>query len=238
MPKGTKLVSYKWIFIIKYKANGSLERYKARLVAIEFTQTDGINYQETFAPVAKINSIKILTSLATNLNWTLQQFDFNKAFLHGDYKKEVYMEVHPSCIDKLEEKICWIKKSLYGLKKPLRAWFGKFTKVIVKFGYRQTQGDHTLFIKQRSPSKLFALIVYVDDIIVISTDQEEIDKLQVATIFSSEFEIKDLERLKYFIGREVAYSKRGIFYLNKNTPLIIEGNGYARMQTNGQSHWT
>lgn len=106
----------------------------------------------------------------------------------------------------------------------------------MKFGYRQTQGDHTLFIKQRSPSKLFALIVYVDDIIVISTDQEEIDKLQVATIFSSEFEIKDLERLKYFIGREVAYSKRGIFYLNKNTPLIIEGNGYARMQTNGQSH--
>lgn len=99
------------------------------------TQTYGVDYQDAFATIAKMNTIQILLSLATNLNWSLQQFDVNNAFLHGDLEKEVYMKVPPSVSHrKYGNKVCGLKKSLYGLKQFLRAWFGKFTKSMVRKG--------------------------------------------------------------------------------------------------------
>ena len=92
LPKEKKIVGCKWIFTIKYKADKMIERYKARLVAKGFTQTYGIDYQEIFAPVAKLNTIRIILSLATNLDWSLQQFDVKNAFLHGTLEEEVYMD--------------------------------------------------------------------------------------------------------------------------------------------------
>ena len=95
LSQGKKLVGCKWLFTMKYKADGSLERYKARLVAKGYTQTYGIDYLETFASVAKMNTIRILLSLATNRGWSLQQFDVKNTFLHGDLEEKIYMEVPP-----------------------------------------------------------------------------------------------------------------------------------------------
>ncbi|KAL6347365.1 hypothetical protein AAG906_017104 [Vitis piasezkii] len=92
LPKGKKIVGCKWIFTIKYKVDETIERYKARLVAKGFTQTYGIDYQEIFARVEKMNTIRIILSLATNLDWSLKQFDVKNAFLHGTLKEEVYMD--------------------------------------------------------------------------------------------------------------------------------------------------
>ena len=115
--KGIKPVGYRWVFNIKYNTDGGIERYKARLVAKGYTQTYGVDYKETFAPVAKMNTIRILLSLAVNLDWKLRQYDIKIAFLHGDLEEEIYMTPPPGYEDSYEEnKIYKLRKTLYGLK--------------------------------------------------------------------------------------------------------------------------
>ncbi|XP_040362272.1 uncharacterized protein LOC112202395 [Rosa chinensis] len=205
LPPGKKTVGCRWVYTVKHNLDGSVDRYKARLVAKGYTQKYGVDYDETFAPVAKINTIRVLLSLAANLDWPLQQFDVKNAFLHGDLHEEVYMDLPPGYGTSTgEQVVCRLKKSLYGLKQSPRAWFGRFTKFMKKIGYRQSNSDHTLFLKHRC-GKVTALIIYVDDMVVTGDDFEEIQRLQDQ--LSLEFEMKDLGNLKYFLGIEVARGK-------------------------------
>ncbi|RVW76140.1 Retrovirus-related Pol polyprotein from transposon RE1 [Vitis vinifera] len=170
-PPGKKPIGCRWIYTVKYKAD------------------------ETFAPVAKINTVRVLLSLAANLDWSLQQFDVKNVFLHGELSKEVYMDLPPGCMvsKKQCQKVCKLKKSLYGLKQSPRAWFGRFTKSMRAFGYRQRNSDHTLFLKKQH-GKITTLIVYVDDMVVTGNDPEERKALQ--NYLSREFKMKDLDLLQ------------------------------------------
>jgi Reverse transcriptase (RNA-dependent DNA polymerase) len=146
LKKGNKTVGCKWVFSVKYGANGKVERYKAMLVAKGYTQTYGIDFQETFSPVAKLNTIRVLLSFAANLDWPLHQFDVKNAFLHGDLEEEIYMDPPPG-YEGLRNKglVCKLKKPLYGLKQSPRAWFGRFRSAMLKYGFMQSDSDHTLF---------------------------------------------------------------------------------------------
>ncbi|CAL2271615.1 unnamed protein product [Prunus armeniaca] len=139
LPHGKKTVGCRWIYTMKMKADGSVEIHKARLMAKGYTQRYGIDYEETFALVAKINTIRVLLSLATNLDWPLHQFDVENAFLHGDLEEEVYMDLPPGCNPASDKKnqVCKLRKSLYGLKQSPREWFGRFTKSMKNFEYTQ-----------------------------------------------------------------------------------------------------
>ena len=229
-PKGKKPVGCRWVYTVKYKPDGEIERFKARLVAKGYTQAYGINYTETFAPVAKINTVRVLLSLAANLDWPLQQFDVKNAFLHGELLEEVYMDLPPGCnkLERHSQKVCKLKKSLYGLKQSPRAWFGRFTKSMIAFGYVQSNSDHTLFLKKQQ-SKITALIIYVDDMVVTGNDPEERKALQ--EYLSREFEMKDLGSLKYFLGIEVSRSKKGIFLSQRKYALdLLQETGMSACQ--------
>ena len=114
LPRGKKPMGCKWVFTVKYKVDGTIERYKARLVAKGFTQTYDIDYTETFAPIAKLNTIRVLLSLAANLDWPLHQFDIKNAFLNGELEEEVFMMLPPGFYKEEEEtRVCKLKKSLY-----------------------------------------------------------------------------------------------------------------------------
>ncbi|KAM7506655.1 hypothetical protein LguiA_017108 [Lonicera macranthoides] len=220
LPPGKRLVGCKWVYTVKHKADGTIKRYKARLVAKGYTQTHGIDCLETFAPVAKINTVRVLLSLATNLDWLLQQFDVKNAFLHGDLEEKVYMEFPSGYEVPVEHrnKVCKLKKSLYGLKQSPRAWFGRFTRSMRKFGYKQSNSDHTLFLK-RCNGNITALIVYVDDMVVTGNDLQEREALK--KYLSREFEMKDLGELKYFLGIEVSRSSKGIFQSQRKYALDL-----------------
>lgn len=213
LPKNKKTVGCKWVFTIKCKADGSIERYKARLVAKGFTQTYGIDYQETFAPVAKINCIRVLLSITVNFDWPLYQLDVKNAFLNGELEEDVFMNLPPGFEANLRSnKVCRLKKSLYGLKQSPKAWFEHFGKAVTGHGLRQSQADHTIFYRHTSHDKMVVLIVYVD-IILTSNDEGEMKSLKGK--LANDFQIKDLGMLKYYLGMEFATLKQGILINQK-----------------------
>ena len=208
LPKGKKPVGCRWVYTLKCKADGSLERYKARLVARGYTQTHGIDYQDTFAPVAKRNTIRIIISLAMNLDWPLNQYDIKNAFLHGDLKEEIYMQLPLGYEGNQNKgKVSKLRKALYGLKQSPRAWFRRFTQAMRSVGYKQSNSDHSLFFKHRM-GLITILLVYVDDIIITGNNFTEIKRLE--DHLASNFQIMHLGPLKYFLGIEFARSSEGI----------------------------
>uniref|UniRef100_A0A2N9EJL0 CCHC-type domain-containing protein n=1 Tax=Fagus sylvatica TaxID=28930 RepID=A0A2N9EJL0_FAGSY len=147
LPHGKSAIGCKWVYKIKTKSDGSIERYKARLVAKGYAQEYGIDYEETFAPVARITSVRSLLAIAAVHQWPLFQMDVKNAFLNGDLTEEVYMQAPPGYSD-CPDKVCLLRRALYGLKQAPRAWFAKFSSIVHQFGFSSSSHDTALFIRR------------------------------------------------------------------------------------------
>lgn len=222
-------ISCKWVYKIKRCANGLIERYKARLVARGFSQQYGLDCDETFSPVAKLTTIRVLLAIATNKNWNLWQMDVKNAFLHGELDRKIYMNQplgfqsrdHP-------EYVCKLLKALYELKQAPRAWYGKIDEFLTHSGYTLTSAYSNLFVKV-SGLDLAIVLVYVDDLIVTRDCQEEI--LQTKENLSVRFQMKELDKLKHFLGLEIDYSLEGIFlHQQKYSRDILNKFGMVQSQ--------
>jgi hypothetical protein len=207
-PPHVKPIGSKWVYTVKLKSDGSLDRYKARLVALGNKQEYGFDYEETFAPVAKMTTVRTLLAIAASQAWPLYQMDVTNAFLHGDLKEEIYMKLPPGMSTTASDEVCKLRRSLYGLKQAPRAWFEKFRNTLLTFSFTQSQYDSSLFFYKTTTGMVF-LLVYVDDIILTGNDIGLITKLQ--HMLHSTFQMKDLGHLTYFLGLEVHSRDHGLF---------------------------
>ena len=201
LPPGKKAIGSRWVFKVKLKADGSLERCKARLVAKGYNQKFGIDFEETFSPVVKMGTIRMLLALAATHHWSVYQLDMNNAFLYGNLDEEVYMQM-PEGIPNPNNLVCLLKKSIYGLRQASRVWNAKLVVELLSQGFVQSKNDYILFIKHNQ-DKICVVAVYVDDVILTGTDHEAIASLKAHLDYM--FSIKDLGKLHYFLGLEIDY---------------------------------
>ena len=175
LPPGRKPVGSKWVFKRKLNPDGTIERYKARLVAKGYGQQYGVDYDETFAPMAKFNSIRVLLSIGAILNLEIQQMDVKSAFLNGRLDEDVYMDV-PEGLDAGADKVCRLVRSLYGLKQSSRMWYQRIDEFLTdKEGFRRLDTDFGIYIR-RANTSLAIIALYVDDIIILADSVETMIK--------------------------------------------------------------
>ncbi|KAD7117348.1 hypothetical protein E3N88_04616 [Mikania micrantha] len=203
------LVGCKWIFRTKFKPDGSVDRLKARLIAKGFHQRPGLYYIETFSPVVKPATLRIILSLATTHNWCLRQLDINNAFLQGHHTESVYMSQPSGFIDpSLPNHVCKLNKAIYGLRQASRAWYDELKNFVLSNHLKPTISDPSLFINLSTSSPIY-ILVYIDDIII--TDPSTSLITSFSSSLSNRFSLKDLGSLSYFLGVEILPHQHGLF---------------------------
>eukprot|EP00794_Sanderia_malayensis_P016556 gene16556-biopygen13988 len=203
LPKGKNLVGNKWVFKVKRNADNTVNRFKARLVAQGFSQKEGSDYNEVFAPVARYNSIRTILSLVNALSLDLHQMDVKTAFLNGKLQEEIYMAQPEGCIDESNpDLVCKLKKSLYGLKQAAYCWNVEIDTFLKKSGYKQSAADSCIYTKVQprkdGKSSFIILALYVDDILISSNDPQMLEAEKKS--LSRRFEMQDLGDAKYCLG--------------------------------------
>jgi hypothetical protein len=170
-PKNKDGVSSRWLFKIKHVVDGSIEKYKARLVARGFSQKKGIDYEETFAPMARYTSIRTIIALAAKMKWKLHQMDMKTAFLTGVIEEEVYIEQHQGFeVEDRKSHVCKLKKALYRLKQAPRAWYGHIDSFLTSLGFTKSKEDSNLYFKIMNNEPVI-LLLYVDDLFLTGEEK-------------------------------------------------------------------
>jgi hypothetical protein len=228
LPSHVVLITCKWVFKVKTKSDGSIERYKARLVARGFQQTQGLDYDETFAPVAHMTTVRSLIAFAASSSWTISQMDVKNDFLNGDLHEEVYMHPPPG-VNTPARHVCRLRRALYGLKQAPRAWFQRFISVITAAGFSSSENDPALFVHVSSKGRTL-LLLYVDDMLITGDNSDHIS--HVKKHLSKEFQMSDLGPLSYFLGIEVQQTPKG-FYLSQSKYIqdLLDRSGLTDTHT-------
>ena len=178
LPAGKKAIGYRWVFTVKVNLDGSITRLKARLVAKGYAQTYGVDYSDTFSPVAKMTFVHIFISLTATYNSDLHQLDIKNVLLHGDLQEKMYMEQPPRFVAQGGDREGLLSLKVFiWFKTKSTAWFGKFSQAVEEFGMQKSKFDHYFFYRNSS-SDTILLVVYVDDIVINGSDSKGISSLK------------------------------------------------------------
>ncbi|GJT77012.1 putative ribonuclease H-like domain-containing protein [Tanacetum coccineum] len=209
LPEGKRVIGTKWVFRNKRDERGTIIKNKARLVAQGYRQEEGVDYDEVFAPVARIEAIRLFLAFASFMGFTVYQMDVKSAFLYGNITEEVYVKQPPGFEDPAHpNKVYRVVKALYGLHQAPRAWYERLSTFLLKHGYRRGAIDKTLFIK-KDRRDIMLVQVYVDDIIFGSTKSSMVKDFE--ELMQKEFKMSSMGELTFFLGLQVKQSNGGIF---------------------------
>lgn len=205
-PPNQRVIGSKWVFKRKVDADGVVERYKARLVAQGCTQKFGFDYEETFSPVLRFESVRSVIALGAQHKLQLHQMDVSTAFLHGELTEEVYMKQPEGFIEQGNEHlVCHLNRSIYGLKQSPRCWNHALDSRLKEMGFKQTSGDPCLYVHLDSEGEMFLVAVYVDDIVLGGRSEAKMNAVKEE--LSHRFEMKDLGPLHHFLGVKVIQNR-------------------------------
>ncbi|MCF8701912.1 hypothetical protein L3054_11040 [Corynebacterium sp. MC-10] len=208
-PPNANIIRSLWIFRHKKKSDGSFERHKARLVGDGRSQREGVDCDETFSPVVKPATIRVVLTIALSRSWPIHQLDVKNAFLHGNLNEIVYMYQPLGFRDPARpDHVCLLRKSLYGLKQAPRAWYQRFAEYVATIGFSHSTSDNSLFIFCRGKDIAYILL-YVDDIILTASSDSL--RLGIMSKLATEFAMKDLGPLSYFLGIAVSRDNNSLF---------------------------
>ena len=175
LPKNKNVIDNRWVYKTKHDENGKIYKHRARLVVPGFTQQYGVHYYETFSPDVKYDSVRLIISLAAIYEMNIKQFDVKRAFLYGDLQEEIYMN-QPKGFSDHSDKVCRLRKNLYGLKQSSRCWNKKFSYFLQKFSLKTSDADQCVFCKVNGNEKIIVAI-FVDDGMIVSISNELTEKL-------------------------------------------------------------
>ena len=234
LPKGKMAIGTKWVFKRKLNADGEVERYKARLVALGYSQQHGADYDDTFCPVVRFESVRMLIAIAVQLGLKLHQMDITAAFLNGDLKEDVYLSPPEGLeVNGSRGKVfCKLKKSLYGLRQSPRCWNSTLDAKLREMGFRQTPSDPCMYITSSEGEPLI-LAVYVDDIILAGKSEKLIS--EVKRKLAQYFEVKELGIRHHFLGVKVSYNEEtGSVWIGqpRYTEKVLEKFGMDKAKPN------
>ena len=236
-PEEQKVINSKWVFTKKINSDNS-ERYKARLVVKGYLQKEGIDYMETFSPVARFDTVRLMLSIAARNNLHLGQFDIKTAFLYGNLKEDIYVK-QPEGFHDGTSRVCKLIKSLYGLKQSPRCWTERFTKFFANLGLCQSKAN-PCFYSYTENDELMLLTIYVDDGLIAASNEFLIDKL--LNDLNREFKIISTKDVKNFLGIEICnlYSGGVFIHQGKYIESILERfnmNGANSVSTPIETNW-
>ena len=202
---GMKVIGTKWVFAEKRNEIGEVTRLKARLVALGFLQLLGVDFFETYAAVANMNSIRIFLSVCCAIGYVIEQLDVDTAYLNADLEEDVYIEL-PQGLEGDSEHVLKLNKALYGLKQAGNAWGKTIQKLLIELGFKSCGGDTCIFVKKMGHEFVYVCL-YVDDMVVAARTPALVRDVKQA--IASRFQIKDLGAVKHLLGMEIAYDQAG-----------------------------
>lgn len=214
-PPGRKIIGGKWVYKVKHGANGEIEKYKARYVAKGFNQIPGLDFTETYAPTARPETIRLIFALSAQYDCLLHQLDVKSAYLHSEIDEEVYIEQPIGYEQKASDGsklVCKLLKSIYGLKQAAFNWNRNLSKFLAEQNFKRSEHDNCLYFRQCGESFDY-IVIWVDDIIIASTNSESVADIKRA--FNGVFKMEDKGALQWFLGMEVR-RESGITKVNQS----------------------
>jgi transposase InsO family protein len=225
-PRRVKPIGLKWVYKTKKDATGVITKHKARLVAKGYVQQQGIDFDEVFAPVARLESVRLLLAHAASQGWAVHHMDVKSAFLNGVLQEQVYVEQPPGFVLRgHENKVLHLVKALYGLRQAPRAWYSKLDSSLVELGFQRSSYEHAVYLRGSGDRRL-VVGVYVDDLVITGGNNDDISKFKEE--MKSKFQMSDLGFLHYYLGLEVTQSEAGITICQSAyAAKILESAGLA-----------